>query len=272
MTLGRRPQQQRRRVDGAAADDDGRGLDAFDATALLDLDGDDARAGGIREEPADERAGPQRDVGVRRRRIDAADLGVALRADPARERIARAAEHAAAGLARPADAERQMRRVQAESAQPLDDGGHARRVRHRRKRIRSVRRLRRIVADGAVHFVHRLGAVVVRRQRLVVDRPRRRDAVGVLEDAEILAAQPVEHAAPELRVAADAVVRVRRERLPFGVEPLLDGAIAQLAPHRFGAPVLRLARDAAAPFEHEDPRAASRRAHAPSCRRRRPSR
>ena len=63
----------------------------------------------------------------------------------------------------------------------------------------------------AADVVEALGAIVVRRERLVIDRPGRRDAVDVLDRLEVLAAQPVEHAAPELRVAADAVVRVRRE-------------------------------------------------------------
>ena len=78
-------------------------------------------------------------------------------------------------------------------------------------RKRPARRLGRIDAGLAVHVIEALGAVVVRRERVVVDRPRRRHAVDVLDRLEVLAAQPVEHAAPELRVAADAVVRVRAE-------------------------------------------------------------
>ena len=65
----------------------------------------------------------------------------------------------------------------------------------------------------AVHFVHRFGAIVVRRERVVIDRPRRRDAVDVLDGLEVFRPQPVHHRAPELGVAADAVVRVRPERL-----------------------------------------------------------
>ena len=144
--------------------------------------------------------------------------------------------------------------MQAEAAQPLDDGRHARGVRHGLVRIRAARRLRRIDAGLAAHVVHPFGAIVVRRQRLVVDGPRGRNAVAMLDGLEVLAAQPVEHAAPELRVAADVVVRVGPELAAAFVEPALLRLIAQVLPDRLRIPVLRFLGNEIAPLEHEDAR------------------
>ena len=59
-----------------------------------------------------QRAGPQRHVRRASRGPDAADLGVALRVDAARKRVAGVAEHAAVRLAGIDQPERQRRRVQ----------------------------------------------------------------------------------------------------------------------------------------------------------------
>ena len=75
-----------------------------------------------------------------------ADVGLALRVDPAGERVAGVAQDAAVRLAGAQQAERQRRRVQPLRAQLLDDRGHAGGVRHRRVRIRAARRLGRIDA------------------------------------------------------------------------------------------------------------------------------
>ena len=135
---------------------------------------------------------------------------------------------------------------------------------------RSARRLGRIDAVLPAHVIQALGAVVVRRERVVVDRPGRRDAVDVLDRLEVLAPQPVEHAAPELGVAADAVVRVRAELAAALVEPALrrsgSGRCFQTAS---GIPVLVFLRHEVAALEDQDARAGCRPARAPSCRRRR---
>ena len=55
-------------------------------------------------------------------------------------------------------------------------------------------------------------------------------------------AQAEEHAAPELRVAADAVMRVRTKRPCRVVEPRLRRPIAQLLPDGRGIPVLGFLR------------------------------
>ncbi len=117
------------------------------------------------------------------RRQNAADLGVALRVDLARKGIARIAEHAAAGLAGPDETEWQGRRMQSLSLQFIDDGVDRRRVRNGWERKWPARRLGRIDAVLAVHLIEALGAVVERLERLVVDGPRRRDAVDMLDFA-----------------------------------------------------------------------------------------
>src|SRR5262245_66623672 len=120
--------------------------------------------------------------------------------------------------------------MQALGFQPLDDVGDDARVRYGFMRKRAVRRLGWIDARFAVHVIHPLRTVVIRRQRVVVDRPRRRHAVDVLDLAKVVAPEPVEYAAPELGVAADAVVRVGAKRSAGLVEPGLGRAVTQLLP------------------------------------------
>ena len=121
--------------------------------------------------------------------------------------------------------------------------------------------------SAASHVIQPLGAVVVRRQRVVVDRPGRRHAVEVFDRLEVLAPQPIEHAAPELRVPADAVVRVGRELPPALVEPALRGAIAELFPDRLGIPVFLFLGNEVAALDDENPCRTSARAPARWCRR-----
>ena len=85
---------------------------------------------------------------------------------------------------------------------------------------------------------------------------------------KILAPQAVEHAAPELRVAADVVVRVRPELVPALVEPALAGLIAQMLPDRLRTPVLVFLRDEVAALENQDARGAVRQrvGHGPAAR------
>ncbi len=140
--------------------------------------------------------------------------------------------------------------------QALDDGRHAGGMGNRGVRERSSWWLGGIGAVLPVHVVEALGALVVRFERVVVDGPRRGDAVPVLDGLKVFAPQPIEHAAPELRVAADAVVRVGKKLLTLAVEPALGRPVAEVLPHRFRIPVVGLLRHRRAALEHEDPRAA----------------
>src|SRR5207248_10583289 len=97
----------------------------------------------------------------------------------ARKRIARRTELAVAE-----QPERQRKRMQAASFQPLDDLGDPWTVRHRLVRIRAARTFRRIDAVLASNREELLRLVVIRRERLVVDRPFGRDAVNMLDRAE----------------------------------------------------------------------------------------
>src|SRR4051794_9138335 len=64
----------------------------------------------------------------------------------------------------------------------------------------------------------------------------------MLDLVEVVTAEPVEDAAPELRVPSDDVVDERQERAASSVEPPLVGAVAVLLPDRRRVPVLRLLR------------------------------
>jgi hypothetical protein len=56
---------------------------------------------------------------------------------------------------------------------------------------RAGRRLRRVLAAGAVHLIELLGSGVVPLELVVGDWPRGRDAVMVLQLAEVLLPEPV---------------------------------------------------------------------------------
>jgi hypothetical protein len=80
----------------------------------------------------------------------------------------------------------------------------------------------------------------------------------VTQRAEVFSPQPIEHAAPELAVAADVVVAVRVEGAPVRVQPQLLGLVAQMFPHGLRIPVLLLLGDEVAALEDENPRLAFR--------------
>src|SRR5678810_181252 len=125
---------------------------------------------------------------------------------------------------------------------------------NRRVRIWAATWLRRIAAGLAVDAIQTFGAFVVRLQRVVVDRPRRRRSLQVLQVLEILPPQTIEHAAPEFAVAAHVVVAVGRELATARVEPHLARLVPQMFPDRFGIPVLIFLRDEVATFNDQYPR------------------
>ncbi len=247
-------QEQRRRVDRSAGDDEHGRIDSTRLTIPLHLDGLDRAAGGIGDEAARARVRPEADIWLLYRMTDAAHVGVALRVDLARERVAGVTEHAAAGLTGPQQPERQRRRMQAESLQLVNDVRHAGRVGNGLVRKRPARHFRRIDAVLSAHVVQALGPPVERLERLVVDRPRRGDAVDVLDRLEVFAPEAVEHAAPELGVPADTVVRVRLKLAAALIEPALLDPVAEMFPDRFRAPVLVFLRNKISALENEDAR------------------
>ena len=252
MRPARRSQQQRRRVDRPARDDDERCANADGLAIAFYVDGLDVLPCGIGDEAERPRVGPQLDVAGSERGLDAADLRVALGVDSARKGVAGAAQHAAVRLARSNQAERQVRGLKALSPKPVDDRRHAGSVRNRRVGKRAAWRFGRIATVLSMHMVEPLGAVVVRLERVVVDRPGRRDTVHVLDCLKVLTPQAIEHAAPELRIAADAVMRVRKKLLALTVQPALGRAVAQVLPHGLRIPVVRLLRHGLPALDDED--------------------
>ncbi len=113
--------------------------------------------------------------------------------------------------------------------------------------------LGRVVAVVAVDLVQPLRLGVPRFELVVAHRPRRRDAVGVLDLTEVRRPQPVQGGAVELRRPTDEVVDLRLERLAVGVVPGVGGDVPAVEEHRLGVPVLRLPREEVAPFQQQDP-------------------
>ncbi len=125
-------------------------------------------------------------------------------------------------------------------------------------RVRWPIAFRRILTGLTVHVIQPLGAVVVGRQFVVTDRPRRRRAVHMFERAKVLAPQPEQRAAPELAVAAHVVVRIRDELLALHVHPAFTGAVPEFAPHHIRVAIAVFLWDVVAAFKDEDARVMAR--------------
>src|SRR4029453_6459901 len=109
-----------------------------------------------------------------------------------------------------------------------------------------------VLAARPVDLVALFGQGVVGLHVVVADRPGRRDAVVVLQLAEVLPSQPVQRRAVQLGGAADEVVDLRLEGLALGVVPGVGGDVAVVDEHIRGGPVLRLAGQPAAPLQQQD--------------------
>jgi hypothetical protein len=180
-------------------------------------------------------------------------LGVRLGADEARIAVAGVAPDAAARVRAPLvehDPERRVERPEPLGCEIFRQRLQPRLVAHRGVRERAARpRLRRILAALPVHLVQGLCLRVVRLEVLVADGPRRRETAMMPALAEVLAAQPEERRAEELRVAADRVVRVWVEVLAVPVLPDVLRLVTTLQVHRLRAPVLLLAPHVLAALE-----------------------
>src|SRR5215471_3639866 len=99
----------------------------------------------------------------------------------------------------------------------MTDGG-------KRVRPRSVG-LRGIFTSLSVDLVQLFCLGVIGLQVVIANWPSRRDAPVVLECTEILPAQAKQRSAVELGIAADVVVRVRMQRFPILVVPVLFGLV-----------------------------------------------
>src|SRR6266850_6089386 len=142
---------------------------------------------------------------------------------------------------------------------------NARLVGHRRKGIRrAIGRLGGIFTAGAAHLVHLLGLGVVGLHVLVVDGPGRRNAIVMLELAEVLLAQAVERRAIHLGGAAYEVMETGLEGLSRVVVPGFLGDVAVLDEHLFHVPILLFTFQPVAAFEYQD--ALARRRQVPSQR------
>ena len=268
MPVAGRRQEQLGGVGGAAGDDHDVGRVDLALALAVDLHGGDRGAGRVGAQPPCGGAGEQGDVRVLQGRPDAVDLGVGLGVQRAGEPVAEAAadaaavgqvalveHHPAGGVERVVAARRQV------VGELLDPGL----VGERREGVRGAGRgLGGVLPAGAVHLVVLLGLRVVRLHVVVGDRPRRRDAVVVLQLAEVLAAQAVEGGAVELGGAADEVVDLRLERLAVLVVPGVGGDVAAVDEHVLGRPVLGFAGQPATPLEQQD--ALARRGEVPGQR------
>ena len=255
LVVGRR-EQQLGRVGGAARRDDDVRREALGLAVHLDDDRRDLVPRPVRLELDHARVRQQRHVRMLERRPHAEHLGVGLGVDQAGEAVARrAADAVAVGQVRlgQPDAARRVERVVAGRLEVVRELLDPRLVRDRGERVRRARgRLGRVLAARAADLVELLRQRVVRLDLLVLDRPGRRDAAGMLELAEVLLAEAVERRPVELGRPADEVVDLRLERRVLLVVPGVLGHVAVVDEDVVGGPVRRLAREPVAALEEED--------------------
>jgi hypothetical protein len=126
-------------------------------------------------------------------------------------------------------------------------------VRHGWMRVRRAGRgLCRILSPCTMHVVVLLCERVVGLELVVGDRPGRRDAVVVLQLAEVLLAQAVQRRAVQLRGTADVVVNSRLKGLAAGVVPRVRRDVAVVHEHVLVRPVRELARKPVTALEEQD--------------------
>ena len=226
------------------------------APVPLDDDLSDGSAVGTRPEPDDPRVREQRDVRVLECGPHTQHLGVRLRMHETREAVAGRAADAGrerrVGLVEH-DPARRMKRPVSRGREVVGELLDPWLVRHGGMRVRRARgRLGRVLPTRPVHVVELLRERVVRLQLLVGDRPGRRDAVVVLQLAEVLLAEPVQRRAVHFRCTTDEVMDSGLERLTLGVVPGVGRDVAVVDEHRLRDPVLELAREPVAALEQED--------------------
>src|SRR5262249_38105037 len=146
------------------------------------------------------------------------------------KRITRVAENAAPRLARTDEAERQRRGMESLCAQLVDNRRHFGGMRDRRMWIRSASRFGRIDSAFSVNLIQALGLIVVRLQRVVINRPARRQTAEMFHVLEVFSPKAEQDAPPELAVAADAVVDRRIELASLAVQPPLRGPVTPIFP------------------------------------------
>ena len=201
------------------------------------------------------RVDEERDVGMLEGRQDGDRLCVCLGPDQAGITVTPGAadartrmglvlvEHDAAGCAEG---------VVSRLGQVLADLGDSRFVAHCRPPVLPAPRpFGRVFAVGPVHVVEPLGLCVPRLEVVVGERPLRRNAVGVLDLAEISRSQAVQRCPVELRRPAHEVVNLWLERFSIRVPPRVRRDVAALPEDRAGLPVLLLPRQEAPTFEQQ---------------------
>ena len=177
-----RSKQERGRVDRPARDDDDRRLDANRLTVPLDFDGFDLAPARVREQPPGVRVRPQVDV----RPLDAPDAR-----SRRRPRFSRGACTRTSCTCCRTRTRRECRAAREKDEVPARAAARrfppcASRVGNRRVGERARSGSVGSDAELAVNVVEALGALVVRRERVVVDWPPRRHTVHVLERLESL--------------------------------------------------------------------------------------
>ena len=110
-----------------------------------------------------------------------------------------------------------------------------------------------VLVPGAVHLVELLGLAVPGLEVVIAERPGRRQAVQVVDSAEVFGPQAVQGGPVELGGPAHEVVDLGLERVAGAVVPGVGRDVLAVDEHGVGAPVVHLPGQEVSPLEQQDP-------------------
>src|SRR6516165_783954 len=252
----RRAQQQRRRVDRAAGDDDNVGSVALGFSVAPNGNTLRLTAGRAGLDALDIGIGQQCHVRMPQRGPDRDDMRVRLGLHEAGKAVAGAAANAVAVLHTllvEHDADRQWKRVMSGALEIVRELLDARLVRDCRERVGLFAgRLGRVAPSLPVHMIKPLGFGVIGCEIYVRQRPGGRHSVSVPDHFKIPLAHTQQYSTVHLGVATDPVMNAGMERATVLVVPGLACLVALFAEDRFRIPILALARQVAAALDDHD--------------------
>src|SRR5579871_5549015 len=114
------------------------------------------------------------------------------------------------------------------------------------------RRLGRVFPTQAVNAIEFFGSLVIRLERVVLQRPCGGNAVGMPDLIEVSLPEPQEDSAIDLAVAADKIMQPRMKGLAIRTVPSLLCLIARIYEYGLAVPILAFSRQIATALEEED--------------------
>src|SRR6478752_2492743 len=101
-------------------------------------------------------------------------------------------------------------------------------------------------------MIELFGSLIIRLERIVFHRPRRRNSVGVLDFVKVTLTQTKEDAAIDLAIATDKIVKSGMKFLSLRVVPGVCCLITRVRKDGLAVPIFSLPRQIIAALQQED--------------------